>query len=38
MKIKKEDQSEDVSVLFRKGNKIIIAGRVKEGPGRETGG
>jgi hypothetical protein len=32
---KKEDQSVDASVLLRRGNKIIIGGRGKEGRGRE---
>jgi hypothetical protein len=37
MKLKnKEDQSVDASVLFRTGNKIIMGGREREEPGRET--
>jgi hypothetical protein len=32
---KKEDQSMDVSILLRQGNKIISGGRGKEEPGRE---
>jgi hypothetical protein len=35
---KKEDQSVDASVLHRTGNKTIIGGRGREGPGREKGG
>jgi hypothetical protein len=38
MKLKKEDQSVDVSVLLRKGNKTITEGRGREGPGRERKG
>ena len=30
---KKEGPSNDASIPFRKGNKIITGGRVKEGPG-----
>jgi hypothetical protein len=32
---KKEDQSVDVSVLFRRGNKIIMGSREREGHGRK---
>ena len=35
---KKEDQSVDASVLLRRGNKIIMEGRRREGPGRKIGG
>ena len=35
---KKEDQSVDASVLLRRGNKIIMGGRGREGTGRERGG
>jgi len=38
MKLKKEDQSVDASVLLGKGNKIITEGRRWEGPGRKKGG
>ena len=34
---KKEDQNVDASVLLRKGNKIIMGGKGKEGLGRERG-
>jgi hypothetical protein len=34
MKLKKEDQSMDASGLLRRGNKIIIGGRGREGPGK----
>jgi hypothetical protein len=34
---KKEDQSEDVSILHRRGNKIITEGREKKEDGRERG-
>ena len=34
---KKEDQSVDVSILHRKGNKIITGGPGREGPQRERG-
>ena len=34
---KKEDQSVDASVLLRRGNKMIMGGRGREGPGRESG-
>jgi hypothetical protein len=37
MKLKKEDQSVDASVLLRRGNKIIMGGRRREGPWRERG-
>jgi hypothetical protein len=33
----KQDQSVDASVLLRKGNKIIMGERGREGTGRETG-
>jgi hypothetical protein len=36
--MKKEDQSVDASVLLRRGNKMIMGGRGREGPGRERGG
>jgi hypothetical protein len=35
---KKEDQSVDASVLLRRGNKIILGGRGREGLGKEKGG
>jgi hypothetical protein len=35
---KKEEQSVNASILHRRGNKIIIGGRGREGPGREIGG
>ena len=35
---KKEGQRMDALVLFRKGNKKIIVGRGREGPGKEKGG
>ena len=35
---KKEDQSVDASVLLRRGNKIIMGGRGREGPGRQRAG
>jgi hypothetical protein len=35
---KKEGPSEDASILFRKGNKIIMGGRGREGLGCERGG
>ena len=35
---RKENQRVDVSVLLRRGNKIIMRGRGREGPGRERGG
>ena len=35
---KKEDQSVDASILFRRGNKIITGSREREGPGREREG
>jgi hypothetical protein len=38
MKLKKEDQSEDVSVLLRRGNKIITGGWGWEGLERKRGG
>jgi hypothetical protein len=38
MKLKKEDENVDTSLLLRKGKKIITGGRVKEGPEREGGG
>jgi hypothetical protein len=34
---KKEDQSVEVSMLLRRGNKIIMRGRGKKGSGRERG-
>ena len=34
---KKEDQSVDASVFLRRGNKIIMGGRSREGPWRERG-
>jgi hypothetical protein len=34
---RKEDQSVDASVLLRKENEIITAGRGREEPGREMG-
>ena len=34
---KKEDQSMDASVLLRRRIKIIIRGRGREGPGRDSG-
>jgi hypothetical protein len=30
---KKEGQSDDVLLLLRRGNKIVMGGRVREGPG-----
>jgi hypothetical protein len=39
MKLKKmEDQSEDASILHRRGNKIITGGRGRLGPGKESMG
>jgi len=35
---KKKHQSVGASILLRRGNKIIIGGRGREGPGRERGG
>jgi hypothetical protein len=35
---KKEGQYVDASVLFGRGNKIIMGGRGRERPGRERGG
>jgi hypothetical protein len=38
MKLKKtEDQSVDASVLLRRANKIIMGGKGREGPRRESG-
>jgi hypothetical protein len=34
---KKEDQNVDVSILHRRGKKIITGGRGREKPGRESG-
>jgi hypothetical protein len=34
---KKEDQSVGASVLLRRGNKVIMGGRGREGPLRERG-
>jgi hypothetical protein len=34
---KKEDPSEDASILLRRGNKIIMGARGREGPGWERG-
>ena len=38
MKLKKEDQSVDTSILLRRGNKISTGSGGREGPGRERGG
>jgi hypothetical protein len=38
MKLKKEDQPVDASILLRRRNKIITGSRGREGPGRERGG
>jgi hypothetical protein len=38
MKLKKEDQSVDASVLPRRGNKILIVGNIKTKCGAETEG
>jgi len=38
LKKKKEDQSVNALILFRRENKIIIGGRGKEDPGMERGG
>jgi len=35
---KREDQGVDASILLRRGNKIIMGGRGREGPWRERGG
>jgi len=33
---KREDQGVDASILLRRGNKIIMGGRGREGPWRES--
>jgi len=38
MKLKKEDQSVDASILLRRGNKIITGSKGREESGRERGG
>jgi hypothetical protein len=38
MKVNKEGQSVDASNPLKRGNKIIIGGRAREGPARERGG
>jgi hypothetical protein len=35
---KKEDQRVETSILLRRGNRIIMRGRGREGPGSERGG
>jgi hypothetical protein len=37
MKLNKEHQGVDASILLRRGNNIIAGSRMKEGPGRDRG-